>query len=108
MTKDPFAVSDARSIPDSDLIFVPVVFPTHNTEAIEVRPSADHSHKWYYKQNQKPDEVLFFMQVDSSEKPGVARRVPHCAFNDTSLPEGTAGSRASIEVRALVFYDSED
>ncbi|GJC89000.1 hydroxylase/desaturase asaB [Colletotrichum liriopes] len=107
ITRDPFAVSDARSIPDSDLVFVPVRFPDHDTEAVEVRPPTNSPHKWYFKDQQQPDDVLFFKQVDSSTKPGVPRRVPHCAFKDTELPEGTGEPRMSIEVRAFVFYDED-
>ncbi|KAL3417873.1 hypothetical protein PVAG01_10883 [Phlyctema vagabunda] len=120
VTRDCFAVSDARSIPDSDLIHVPIIFPNHETEALEVRPpagtaspasasssSASASHRWYYKERQQPDDVLFFTQVDSCDLPHVvARRVPHCAFNDPSRPPGYGEPRVSIEVRALVFYDS--
>ncbi|OLN97836.1 hypothetical protein CCHL11_02628 [Colletotrichum chlorophyti] len=107
ITRDPFAVSDARSIPDSDLVFVPVRFPDHDTEAVEVRPPTDSPHKWYFKDKQQTDDVLFFKQVDSSKKPGVPRRVPHCAFKDTEMPEGEGEPRVSIEVRAFVFYDEE-
>ncbi|KZL84729.1 catalyzes late reaction in the cephamycin biosynthetic pathway [Colletotrichum incanum] len=107
ITRDPFAVSDARSIPDSDLVFVPVRFPDHDTEAVEVRPPTNSPHKWYFKDQQQPDDVLFFKQVDSSTKPGVPRRVPHCAFKDPELPEGTGEPRMSIEVRAFVFYDED-
>jgi len=66
-------------------------------------PPADRSHKWYYKHNQQPDDVLFFKQVDSAFK---ERRVPHCAFEDPNVLEGMGEPRVSIEVRALVFYDS--
>ncbi|KAK1513745.1 cephamycin biosynthesis protein CmcJ [Colletotrichum paranaense] len=107
ITRDPFAVSDARTIPDSDLVFVPVRFPDHDTEAVEVRPPTASQHKWYFKDQQQVDDVLFFKQVDSSTKPGVPRRVPHCAFKDTDLPEGAGEPRASIEVRAFVFYDED-
>ncbi|WDK22565.1 CmcJ catalyzes late reaction in the cephamycin biosynthetic pathway [Colletotrichum graminicola] len=107
ITRDPFAVSDARTIPDSDLVFVPVRFPDHDTEAVEVRPPTNSSHKWYFKDQQQPDDVLFFKQVNSSTKPGVPRRVPHCAFKDTDLPEGAGEPRVSVEVRAFVFYDED-
>lgn len=107
VTRDPFAVSDARSIPDSDLVLVPVRFPDHDTEAVEVRPPTDSPHKWYFKDKQQVDDVLFFKQVDSSKKPGIPRRVPHCAFKDTELPEGAGEPRVSVEVRAFVFYDEE-
>ncbi|KAK2049378.1 hypothetical protein LZ31DRAFT_622520 [Colletotrichum somersetense] len=89
IARDPFAVSIARTIPDSDLVLVPVRFPDHDTEAVE------------------PDDVLFFKQVDSSTKPGVPRRVPHCAYKNTDLPEGAGEPRMSIEVRAFVFYDED-
>jgi hypothetical protein len=107
VTRDPLAVSDARSIPDSDLVYVPVRFPDHDTEAVEVRPPTNSPHKWYFKDKQQTDDVLFFKQVDSCQKPGVPRRVPHCAFKDTELPEGAGELRMSVELRAFVFYDEE-
>ncbi|KAL2882698.1 hypothetical protein SGCOL_001906 [Colletotrichum sp. CLE4] len=82
-------------------------FPDHDTEAVEVRPPTTSQHKWYFKDQQQVDDVLFFKQVDSCTKPGVPRRVPHCAFKDTDLPEGAGEPRASIEVRAFVFYDED-
>ncbi|UQC91479.1 cephamycin biosynthesis protein CmcJ [Colletotrichum lupini] len=98
ITRDPFAVSDARTIPDSDLVFVPVRFPDHDTEAVEVRPPTASQHKWYFKDQQQVDDVLFFKQVDSSTKPGVPRRVPHCAFKDTDLPEGAALAHEDMHI----------
>ncbi|KAK8045091.1 hypothetical protein PG993_005115 [Apiospora rasikravindrae] len=105
ITRDPLAVCDAQSVPDSDLVFVPVQFPDHKTEAVEVRPSSADTHRWYFMDGQTPEDVLLFKQVDSYAAPGVPRRTPHCAFKDTGLEEGEGEPRQSIEIRAFVFFD---
>ncbi|KAK7943023.1 uncharacterized protein PG986_012136 [Apiospora aurea] len=98
ITRDPLAVCDAQSVPDSDLVFVPVQFPDHKTEAVE-------QHRWYFMDGQTPEDVLLFKQVDSCTAPGVPRRTPHCAFRDKGLAEGEGEPRQSIEIRAFVFFD---
>ncbi|KAG8156307.1 hypothetical protein KVR01_013842 [Diaporthe batatas] len=110
ITRDPFAVSDATSIPDEHIIKVPLIFPDHTAEALEVCPSPDPQkpHRYYYKFNQHPDDVLFFIQVDSSKQPGVPRRCPHVAFKDPNLDESKGEPRVSIETRAMVFYDQDE
>ncbi|KAK7991948.1 hypothetical protein PG996_013039 [Apiospora saccharicola] len=107
ITRDPLAVCDAQSVPDSDLVFVPVQFPDHKTEAVEVKPPTDDAgaHRWYFMDGQTPEDVLLFKQVDSCAAPGVPRRTPHCAFKDTGLKEGEGEPRQSIEIRAFVFFD---
>jgi hypothetical protein len=62
------------------------------------------THRWFYKSNLTPDEVLFIKCFDS-KLDGRARRVPHTAFQipGTEDKEG----RESIEVRALVFHEGE-
>lgn len=110
ITRDPFAVSDATSIPDEHIIKVPLIFPDHTAEALEVVPAPDPQkpHRYYYKFNQHPDDLLFFIQVDSSKQPGVPRRCPHVAFKDPNLDESKGEPRISIETRAMVFYDQDE
>lgn len=105
ITRDPLAVCDAQSVPDSDLVSVPVQFPDHKTEAVEVKPSNTGAHRWYFMDQQTPEDVLLFKQVDSHAAPGIPRRTPHCAFKDTGLEEGEGEPRQSIEIRAFVFFD---
>lgn len=61
------------------------------------------AHQWYFKNSQGPDEVLLIKCFDSATTPGLARRVPHSAFEDPDMAD--SGHRESIEARALVFYD---
>ncbi|KAL1862048.1 hypothetical protein Plec18170_000872 [Paecilomyces lecythidis] len=100
--KDPLAVAEAHSVPDSDLIGVPLIYPNRAGETYTVRPNP--AHKWYYRYGQTPEMVTLIKCFDSKTD-GRARRVPHTAFTN---PE-TEGSypRESIEVRALVFHPED-
>lgn len=98
--KDPLAVADAHSVPESDLVGVGLIYPDRRGETFTVRPNE--GHRWYFKYAQRPDEVTLIKCFDTVDEPGVARRVPHTAFVDES--EEDKESRESIEVRALVFY----
>lgn len=109
ITRDPFAVTDAMSIPDTDIKKVFLHFPDHKAEALEVRPSSDpeNPHRWYYKHNQHPDDVMLFIQVDTTKQAGVPKRTPHAAFKDPNLDESKGEPRISVETRAMVFYDQD-
>jgi hypothetical protein len=98
--KDPLAVADAHSVPESDLVGVGLIYPDRRGETFTVRPNE--GHRWYFKYAQRPDEVTLIKCFDTVDDLGVARRVPHTAFVDKS--EEDKDSRESIEVRALVFY----
>ena len=54
--KDPLTVADAHSVPDSDLVVVPLIYPNRNGETYTVRPNPDH--KWHYLHRQTPEEPL--------------------------------------------------
>jgi hypothetical protein len=98
--KDPLAVADANSVPDSDLVVVDLIYPNRRGETYTVRPNGDH--KWYYVYGQTPEEVTLIKCFDS-KLDGRARRVPHTAFvNPETVDEA---SRESIEVRALVIEE---
>jgi hypothetical protein len=98
--KDPLAVADANSVAESDLVAAGIVYPTRRGETWTVK--ANPNHRWYFKHEQGPDEVMLVKCYDSVES--VARRTPHTAFEKPH--EGDTGSRESIEVRALVLYQS--
>lgn len=102
--KDPLGVADANSVPDSDLLPVPLVYPDRVGETFTVRPNEQH--KWYFLYGQRPDEVTLIKCFDSKTD-GRARRVPHSAFVNPATE--AEKPRESIEVRALVFHpdDSE-
>ncbi|KAI3318683.1 hypothetical protein HD806DRAFT_309011 [Xylariaceae sp. AK1471] len=100
--KDPLAVADASSVLDSDLVAASILYPKGDRDETWTMLPND-AHRWYFKYAQEPDEVVLIKCFDSATTPGLARRVPHSAFEDP----GMAGreSRESIEARALVFYD---
>ncbi|KAI4859850.1 hypothetical protein F4820DRAFT_138951 [Hypoxylon rubiginosum] len=98
--KDPLAVADATSIADADLVAASIIYPADRDETWTIKPA--HTHQWYFKYAQQPDEVLFIKCFDSDERVP-ARRAPHTAFENVEEKDGE--SRESIETRALVFYD---
>ncbi len=100
----PFAVCDARSVSESELI------PTdlHNygsTEgfAVEIYQSS-HSdqHRWYYYPKMNREEVLMFKTYDSAERPFLPTL--HSAFDDPAHQTGQASPRESIEARAICLF----
>ncbi|KAI0871560.1 hypothetical protein GGS24DRAFT_54805 [Hypoxylon argillaceum] len=100
--KDPLAVADASSVPDSDLLAASILYPRGSRDETWTMLPND-AHQWYFKNALGPDEVLLIKCFDSATTPGLARRVPHSAFEDPSMVD--SGHRESIEARALVFYD---
>jgi hypothetical protein len=100
--KDPLAVADAHSVPESDLVPVKLIYPNREGETFSVK--ADPNIKWYYRYGQTPDLVTLIKCFDSKTD-GRARRVPHTAFVNPET-EHEAG-RESIEVRALVFHPDD-
>ncbi|KAL2171290.1 hypothetical protein VTG60DRAFT_3177 [Thermothelomyces hinnuleus] len=100
--KDPLAIADAHSVPDSDLVGAALIYPHRDGETYVVKPNP--SHRWYFKYAQRPDEVTLIKCYDSATEPGIARRVPHSSFIDPA--EEDKPQRESIEVRTLVFYDN--
>lgn len=97
--KDPLAVADATSIPDSDLIPASILLKDSRKESLTVLPNP--SHRWFFKYRQTPEEVMLIKCFDSDESVA-ARRSPHTAFSDPDELDGE--DRESIEVRTLVFY----
>jgi arylamine N-acetyltransferase len=100
--KDPLAVADANSVPDSDLVPAALIYPNRRGETFAVK--ANPQHQWYFKYAQRPDEVTLIKCFDTAND-GRARRVPHSAFVNHS--EESKDARESIKVRALVFYDED-
>ncbi|KAI0408995.1 hypothetical protein F4802DRAFT_547336 [Xylaria palmicola] len=100
--KDPLAVADARSVPDSDLLAASILYPRGSRDETWTMLPND-AHRWYFKNAQETDEVLLIKCFDSATTAGLARRVPHSAFEDPDMAD--CRSRESIEARALVLYD---
>jgi len=101
--RDPLAVAEAHSVPDTDLVPTALVYPDRRGETYQVR--YNEGHRWYYKSGLEPEEVLLIKCFDSKTD-GRARRVPHTAFvDDGAAPD--APTRESIEVRCLVFHEDD-
>ena len=109
--KDPFAVCDAQSVRDEDLVPVYATLPPSTAfesvsvgegfETLEVRANPDH--QWYYVSNMQPDEALLFKVFDT--KKNVGRRVPHTSFIDPRTKNDAP--RESLEVRSFLFYEDQ-
>jgi hypothetical protein len=89
-------------VPDSDLVAASILYPKGDRDETWTMLPND-AHRWYYKHAQGPDEALLIKCFDSATAPGLARRVPHSAFEDPDM--NYRASRESIEARALVFYN---
>jgi hypothetical protein len=97
--KDPIAVADATSVPDADLVGAEMTEDGFEGESWVVRHNPNH--RWYYKYQMTPRDVLLIKCFDSSTS--VARRALHSAFENAA--HRNEESRQSIEVRCLVLYD---
>lgn len=97
-------MASSHSVPESDLIPVPLIYPDRAGETLTVRPNKQHD--WFFAYGQRPDEVLFIKCFDSKED-GRARRVPHTAFENPETEGEGFAPRESIEVRALVFHEDD-
>uniref|UniRef100_A0A0B7JZR1 Amino acid permease/ SLC12A domain-containing protein n=1 Tax=Bionectria ochroleuca TaxID=29856 RepID=A0A0B7JZR1_BIOOC len=89
--RDPLAVAEAHSVLDTDLVGIPLIYPTRSGETYAVKHNE--GHRWFYKSGLEPDEVILIKCFDSKTD-GRARRED-------------APARESIEVRALVFHPDD-
>jgi len=101
--RDPLAVAEASSVPESDLVPIGLIYPTRRGETLAV--SYNPEHRFYYKHGLTPEEVLLIKCFDTKTD-GRARRVPHTAFSDPNS-DPSAPTRESIEVRCLVFHPDD-
>jgi hypothetical protein len=100
----PLAICDARSLQGSELIFADAIFdrPDGNDWSFEGYVVAhDPAHRWAWFPDMTRDEAIVFKTHDSRD--GVARCVPHVAFDDPLCPEG-AEPRISVEIRAIAYW----
>lgn len=105
--RDALAVVDAGSMGDDEIVEVPVVFPDHAFRQCEVSYRHAARHRWHFKKGMTPEDVLVFVQDDTTKKAGAPRRVAHVAFRDPEADEDSKEARSSVELRALVFYDDD-
>ena len=96
--KDPIAVADSGTVPDSDLVGAEMTEDDFVGESWVVRHNP--AHCWFYKHGMTPEDVLLIKCFDSDVT--VARRALHSAFEDPAYLD--CDSRQSIEVRCLVCY----
>lgn len=97
----PLAVCDARTLVVSDLVRSEVRYPRRIGEIYQAVYSP--LHRWSYYSAMDRHEALVFKQYDSQVS-GVARFVPHAAFDHPDAPSD-APLRESIELRCLVVYE---
>lgn len=107
--RDPLAVAEAFSFADEEFVPVPYTFvkgvkdvQVVHSELFMVTTRDASKHRWYYVHKMEPDEVLVFKQYDSKE--GVAARAPHTSFLDEEFEGVGLPPRASIEIRARVWF----
>ena len=96
----PLAMCDATSVAAADLVAVDVVKPGRIGEFFGVLASPQH--RWMYFPGMRPDELLLFKSYDSAGD-GIARFVPHAAFEDPSAPADRL-IQESIEVKAVAVF----
>lgn len=99
----PLAICDARTVSTADLITSEVHYPRRIGEIYGLLHSP--AHRWFYYSEMDRHEALVFKQFDSLTQ-GVARFVPHAAFDLPAIPVD-ASLRESIELRCLVVYDED-
>lgn len=105
--RDPFALADFTSILKEDLVPLPLKIGPFQSEMYKVRGNNCEAHKWYYVREMKPDEVLVFKTFDSADEDGsqgIAKTVPHTAFEDPEFEDRGLPPRNSIEFRTIAFY----
>ncbi|KAL3479805.1 hypothetical protein BJX99DRAFT_221806 [Aspergillus californicus] len=90
------SLNTQRDLVASDNIYTHVIRETYNVLHSD-------RHRWYYLENQQPDEVLLFKTFDSLSSKGNARVCPHAAFRDPLAPENVR-PRESFECQAIVIY----
>ncbi|KAF2179239.1 methyltransferase [Zopfia rhizophila CBS 207.26] len=100
----PLATMDYQTVKPSE-VHPTNIFKQKNDfigQTVGINHSPDQ--KWYYLNQQSPEEVTLIKIWDNKED--AARLCAHCAFQH---PDGAnaAVPRESIEVRCLVFYDTD-
>ena len=103
VVSNPLAVCDAQTLAEADLIPTERRHPNRVGETYTISHNPDH--RWYYFPEMRRDEAIVFKVYDSAAA-GNARFTAHGSFDDPHTPED-APPRESIELRALVFFQSD-
>ncbi|POS74955.1 hypothetical protein DHEL01_v206651 [Diaporthe helianthi] len=103
--RDPLAVADASTVPDSDYQIRARRFKPSGVRSgnyVLSHGSREDRHAWYYMHEMRPDEVVVFRNYDTKRNvPGW--RCPHTAFQIPGTEDMPV--RESIEIRAVCFWD---
>ncbi|KAI8949996.1 putative CmcJ-like methyltransferase [Xylaria longipes] len=91
----PLALCDYSSIHPSDITQADVLHADRITENQLLHPNDQH--RWYYVENQQPNDLIVFRNVDSTGKRAVGF---HAAIPN---PSSTEPPRSSVEVRFVAF-----
>ena len=99
----PLAVCDARTVSSDDLVPADARFDRDGAirwqfEALLLRYAP--AHRWLFFSNMQRDEVLVFKRHDTDVTE--AHHVPHSAFTDSRVANGTP--RASAEIRTIAYW----
>lgn len=99
----PLALCDARSLAGRELIEADAVFdgPAGDWSFEGYVVAHDPGHRWIWFPDMARDEAVVFKTHDS--RAGVARCVPHVAFDDPLCPDD-AQPRVSAEIRAIAYW----
>ena len=99
----PLAICDARSVGREELLPADAIFdsPSGDWSFEGYVVAHEPAHRWLWFPDMTPAEAIIFKTHDSFD--GVARCVPHVAFDDPECPEG-APPRVSVEIRAIAYW----
>jgi hypothetical protein len=100
----PLAVCDAESVILDDEVTVTAITAERSGEIRHDTTGYlyNDAHRWHYYPDMTLDEVIVFKAHDTD--PTRARRVPHTAFTDPTVPPGVP-TRASVEMRGLALFE---
>lgn len=102
----PLAVCEAHSVDPKDFVFADALLDRDGKVELSfesVLLQYNPAQRWVFFNDMRPDEALVFKTNDSRTDPGLARFVPHGAFDNPQCPPGTP-PRSSIEMRAAAFW----
>jgi hypothetical protein len=100
--RTPLALCDAQSIQCGDLVATDLILRDRRSETYRLTYNVDH--RWYYFPEMQQEEAILIKCYDSDA--GRARFTAHAAFDDPNTPPD-APARESIEVRALLFFETD-
>ncbi|KAF2110743.1 hypothetical protein BDV96DRAFT_500560 [Lophiotrema nucula] len=104
LRKDPLAVCDATTVPDSDYQVRLREFRSgvRSGNYVMSHGNKEKQHMWYYMSDMEPDDMVVFKGYDTKrDKPGW--RCPHTAFILPGAEEEPP--RESIEARIVCFWE---